>query len=55
MALDVSNDVQPIVVDAAIVRYARPEAVGAEFLQWPPGERERLQQFIRGLLIDRDK
>ena len=55
MALDVSNDVQPIIVDAAVVRYVRPEAIGAEFLQWPPGERERLQQFIRGLLIDRPK
>jgi len=55
MALDVSNDVQPIIVDAAVLRYVRPEGIGAEFLRWPAGERERLQQYIRGLLIDGDK
>ena len=55
MALDVSNDVQPIIVDAAVLRYVRPEGIGAEFLRWPAGERERLQQYIRGLLIERDK
>jgi hypothetical protein len=55
MALDVSNDVQPIIVDAAVLRYVRREGIGAEFLRWPAGERERLQQYIRGLLIDGDK
>lgn len=53
MSLKVSSDAAPILVDAAVVRHARPQAIGMEFLQWPPGERERLQQFIRGLLIDR--
>ena len=55
MALEVSNDVPPIIVDAAVMRYVGRESIGAEFLQWQPSERERLQQFIRGLLIDRDK
>lgn len=55
MALDVSNEVAPIIVDAAVVRYARPGNIGVEFLQWQAGERERLQQFIRGLLIDREQ
>jgi hypothetical protein len=53
MGLKVSSDAAPILVGAAVVRHARPQAIGVEFLQWPPGERQRLQQIIRGLLIDR--
>lgn len=53
MSLKVSSDAAPILVGAAMVRHRRPQAIGMEFLQWPPGERERLQQIIRGLLIDR--
>jgi hypothetical protein len=55
MSLKVSSDVAPILVKAAVVRHVGPEAVGVEFLQWERSERERLQQFIRGLLIDRQK
>jgi hypothetical protein len=51
MSLKVSGDVAPILVDAAVVRHARRESVGVDFLQWRPGERERLQHFVRGLLI----
>lgn len=51
MALQISNDVAPVVVDAALVRYTRQGMAGVEFLQWQERERERLQQFVRGLLI----
>jgi hypothetical protein len=52
MGLQVSTDVPPVLVDA-VVRHARAQSVGVEFLQWPRGERERLQLLIRGLLIER--
>lgn len=55
MSLKVSSDTAPILVQAAVVRHVRPEAVGVEFLQWQHSERQRLQQVIRGLLIDRQK
>jgi hypothetical protein len=55
MSLKVSSDVAPILVKAAVVRHVRLKAVGVEFLQWERSERERLQQFITGFLIDRQK
>ena len=51
LSLQISKDVLPVVVDAAMVRNARAGTVGVEFLLWQPGERERLQLFVRGLLI----
>jgi hypothetical protein len=39
------------VVDAAVVRSVRAGGLGVEFLQWQQSERERLQLFVRGLLI----
>jgi hypothetical protein len=53
LGLQISNDVAPVIVDAAVVRNVRSGAVGVEFLQWQQSERERLQSFIRGLLIGR--
>jgi hypothetical protein len=53
LALQISNDVEPVIVDAAVVRNVRSGAVGVEFIQWQQNERERLQLFIRGLLIGR--
>jgi hypothetical protein len=53
LELQISNDVAPVIVDAAIVRNVRSGSVGVEFLQWQQSERERLQLFIRGLLIGR--
>jgi len=51
MGLQVTDEVAPVIVDAAVVRYARGSSVGVEFLQWQQNERERLQLFVRGLLI----
>lgn len=51
MELNVSNDAAPVVVEAAVVRHWHNQMAGVEFLQWPDGERERLQLFVRGLLI----
>jgi PilZ domain len=53
LGLQISNDVEPVIVDAAVVRDVRSGAVGVEFLQWQQSERDRLQLFIRGLLIGR--
>ena len=53
LELQISNDVAPVIVDAAVVRNVRSGGVGVEFLQWQQSERERLQLFIRGLLIGR--
>lgn len=53
LGLQISNDVAPVIVDAVVVRNVRSGAVGVEFLQWQQSERERLQLFIRGLLIGR--
>jgi PilZ domain len=53
LGLQISNDVAPVIVDAAIVRNVRSGAVGVEFIQWQHSERERLQLFIRALLIGR--
>lgn len=49
--LRISNDVPPVVVDAAIVRFVKSQNVGVEFLRCQKNERERLQLFISGLLI----
>ena len=51
LTLQVSSDIPPVVVDAAVVRSVRAGGVGVEFLQWQQSERERLQLFVRGLLI----
>ena len=51
LGLQIADDVPPVEVEAAMVRYVTGESVGVEFLRWREGERERLQLFVRGLLI----
>ena len=53
MALKISNDLQPVNVDAAVIRNTRKDHIGVEFLRFQPTERERLKLFIRGHLINR--
>ena len=53
LSLHISKDVAPVIVDAATVRNVQAGTVGVEFLLWQQGERERLQLFVRGLLIGR--
>ena len=53
MGLQVPNETSPVNVAAAIVRSNRSGNSGVEFLQFENGERERLQRFIRGLILDR--
>lgn len=53
LELKVSNDAAPVIVDAAIVRHWHNQIAGVEFIQWRQNERERLQLFVRGLLIGR--
>lgn len=55
MSLQVADSVSPIVVDAAVVRYTRERLIGVEFLQWQESERDRLQLFVRGLLISQQQ
>lgn len=42
-----------IVVETAMVRSVRSEGVGLEFLEFEGGQKERLAQFVRGLLLTR--
>lgn len=53
LSLQISKDVPGVVVDAGVVRSMRAEIAGIEFLLWQQSERERLQLFVRGLLIGR--
>jgi len=53
LSLQISKDVPPVIMDAGMVRNARGGVVGVEFLLWQQSERDRLQQFVRGLLIGR--
>jgi predicted RNA-binding Zn-ribbon protein involved in translation (DUF1610 family) len=53
LELQLSDNVSPVVVDAAAVRHSQGQSVGVEFLQWQESERARLQLFVRGLLISR--
>ncbi|HEX5608366.1 MAG TPA: PilZ domain-containing protein [Candidatus Binatia bacterium] len=53
LSLQISKDVPAVVVEAGVVRGMRAEIAGIEFLLWQQSERERLQLFVRGLLIGR--
>jgi PilZ domain len=53
MVLQVPNETHPVNLQAAIVRSIRSGRAGVEFLEFENGERERLQHFIRGLILDR--
>ena len=49
LALQISNELQPVDIEAAVVRNVGQGRVGVEFLRVQQAERERLQLFIRGL------
>ncbi len=50
LALRVSSELEPIAIEAAVARHVRPDGrIGVEFLHVAPGERARLELFIRGL------
>lgn len=51
LSLQIAGDIPPVAVDAAVVRHARQRAHGVEFIHWQQRERERLQVFVRGMLI----
>ena len=53
MRLDVPEETSPVRVEAVIIRTLRAGRGGVEFVQFENGERERLQRFIRGLLLGR--
>jgi PilZ domain len=53
MRLEVPQESSPVRVEAVIIRTLRAGRVGVEFVQFENGERERLQRFIRGLILDR--
>ncbi len=49
------SDYEPaILVETAMVRSVRPEAIGLEFLEFEGGHKERLGRFVRNLLLARD-
>ena len=49
LALRISDELQPVDIEAAVVRHVRQGHVGIEFLRVQPAEQQRLQLFIRGL------
>jgi len=51
LSLQIVTDVPPVTVDAAVVRHTRKRTAGLEFKRWQERERERLQAFIKGMLI----
>ena len=51
VGLYLRNDVLPIRIEAAVVRTVRPNYSGIEFLRFLDNDRERLQLFIRSLLL----
>lgn len=53
MQLKISPSVAPVIVEAALVRNVSTGRIGTEFLRWSESERERLQLFVRGMLIGR--
>ena len=53
MGLELPDEISPVNVEAAIVRSVRPGRAGVEFLRIEHGQRERLQRFIRGLIVGR--
>src|SRR4030095_12391630 len=53
MRLDVPEETSPVRVEAVIIRTLRAGRVGVEFVRFDTVERERLQRFIRGLLLGR--
>jgi len=54
MALQISNQSPPVNVEAAVVRTVRKDHIGIEFLRFEQKDRERLQLFIRGLLLSQN-
>lgn len=53
LGINLPSDFVPLKVAAAVVRTVRGDQVGIEFLKFHDNERERLQLFIRGLLLGR--
>jgi hypothetical protein len=53
LQLQVSSTIAPVTIEAALVRNVGAGRVGVEFLRWQASERERLQLFVRGMLIGR--
>lgn len=53
LQLKISSTIAPVNIEAALVRNVGSGRVGVEFLRWQESERERLQLFVRGMLIGR--
>jgi hypothetical protein len=53
LGINLPNDIVPLKVAAAVIRTVRGDELGIEFLKFHDNERERLQLFIRGLLVGR--
>src|ERR1051325_8254282 len=51
VTLYLAQDILPIRINAAVIRSARSDTRGVEFLRFQDNDRERLQLFIRRLLI----
>jgi hypothetical protein len=45
------EDQLPVTVESAVVRVVRPRTAGVDFLDIPPEDKQRLSQFVKGLLL----
>jgi len=54
VSLYLSIDHDPVNVDVAVIRTARQNRVGVEFLEVRPSDRERLQSFVHALWLGRE-
>lgn len=55
LGLQLSKELLPVIVDAAVIRNVRTNNAGTEFLRFHQNDREVLQLFIRGLLLERQQ
>lgn len=51
MQIQTWEDQLPVTVKTAVVRVVRPRTVGIEFLDIPPADKQRLGEFVKGLLL----
>ena len=48
LMLHIFKELQPVSIEAAVVRHVQQGRIGVEFLRIQQADRERLQLFIRG-------
>ncbi|MGH7825624.1 MAG: PilZ domain-containing protein [Candidatus Binatia bacterium] len=55
LTLQISSEALPVIVEAAVVRNARANNAGFEFLRFVENDRDRLRIFMHALLMGRNR